>query len=261
MTHGAGRRAAITIDGDRITVAENGETREVPLGSPEGFEILSRLWIRSGWETKYVYGFTWLGRPIIQLPEDIVRAQELLHEVTPDVVIETGVAHGGSLVLYASLLKALGKGRVIGVDIEIRPHNREAIEAHVLAPGITLIEGDAIAPGTVEKVRALVRPDEKVMLILDSHHARAHVLAELRAYAPMVTPGSYALVADGIMEDLVGASRTRPEWVTDNPRAAAADFVKENDAFVIVDPPFPFNEGTVRRRITYWKGGILRRVR
>src|ERR1043165_10147614 len=122
------------------------------IGSPEAFAAISRAWLRSGWDTKYVYGFTWLGRPVIQLPEDLIRVQEVIYRVKPDAIIETGVAHGGSLVFYASLLAAMGRGRVIGIDVDIRPHNRAAIEAHPLAARITLIEGDSILPATVDRV-------------------------------------------------------------------------------------------------------------
>src|SRR5476651_1434097 len=114
----------------RVINTETGQ--EVSLWSPEGFKIVSDIWLKSGWETKYVYSFAWMGRPVIQLPEDMVRIQEVIFELKPDVVIETGIAHGGSLIFYASLFKAIGKGRVIGVDIEIRPHNRKAIEEHFL---------------------------------------------------------------------------------------------------------------------------------
>src|SRR5678815_3421901 len=138
----------ITIDGDKLIVSGggDGEKQEYGIGSPEAFRILSKLWLRSGWDAKYVYSFTWLGRPIIQLPEDLLRLQEVIYRVKPDVIIETGVAHGGSLIFYASLCKAMAKGRVIGVDVEIRAYNRSAIEAHELSSYITLIEGDSIAP-------------------------------------------------------------------------------------------------------------------
>src|SRR5262245_19208614 len=131
----------LTIDTDTRTLIleDAGRSRTLELYSPEAFEHLSRQWIRVGWNEKYQYTFSWLGRPIIQLPEDIVRVQEVIYRVKPDVIIETGVAHGGSLVLYASLAKAFGRGRVIGIDIEIRPHNRAAIESHPLASLITLI--------------------------------------------------------------------------------------------------------------------------
>ncbi len=131
----------ITIDTDtrQLTTVDDGVESQCPLYSPEAFRTLSRQWIKVGWELKYTYGFSWMGRPIIQLPEDLVRIQEVIFDVSPDVIIETGVAHGGSLIFYASLFRAIGKGRVIGVDIEIRPHNRRAIEAHPLAELITLV--------------------------------------------------------------------------------------------------------------------------
>lgn len=234
--------------------------REIRLGSPEGFALLSRLWLRSGWDTKYVYSFSWMGRPIIQLPEDMIRIQEVIYSVKPDVIVETGVAHGGSLIFYASLLKAMGGGRVVGVDIEIRPHNLRAIQAHPMSSAITLIEGGSTEPTTVEKVRALVAPGERVLVLLDSCHTYAHVMAELQAYAPLVSPGSYIVAMDGIMGEVVGAPRTQPDWTWNNPTRAAADFVKDNAGFRIEEPAFPFNEGEIRERVTYWPGAFIRRV-
>src|SRR5688572_21615328 len=174
----------LTIDTDAGTLAieDAGGSRTLDLYTREAFELLSRQWLRVGWNEKYPYTFSWMGRPIIQLPEDIVRVQEVIHRVRPDLIIETGVAHGGSLVLYASLAKAMGTGRVVGIDVEIRPHNRRAIEAHPLFPLISLIEGSSTDATTIAKVKALVRPGEKVMVLLDSNHSRAHVLAELEAY-------------------------------------------------------------------------------
>src|SRR2546427_8517621 len=128
---------------------EQGRKNELSIGSPEGFQILSRLWLRSGWDAKYVYSFSWMGRPIIQLPEDLLRIQEIIYRVRPDVLIETGIAHGGSLIFYASLFKAMEKGRVIGVDIEVRAHNRKAIEAHEMYDLITMIEGSSVDRGII----------------------------------------------------------------------------------------------------------------
>src|SRR5688572_23193824 len=168
----------ITIDGDEITVTGPDAPRTFGIGSPEGFRVITDLWLRSGWDTKYIYSFTWLGRPIIQLPEDLVRIQEVIHAVRPDVIIETGVAHGGSLVFYASLCKLLGHGRVIGVEVELRPHNRAAIAAHPLAPLITLVEGSSIDQEVVKRVAAEVRAGERALVLLDSLHTKAHVLSE-----------------------------------------------------------------------------------
>ena len=250
----------IDLEAGTVTLRSAGEERVLPLGSPEGFAAVSRAWLRAGWDAKYVYGFTWLGRPVIQLPEDMVRIQEVIHRLRPDVIIETGVAHGGSLVYYASLCKVLERGRVVGIDVEIRPHNRRAIEAHPLASLITLIEGSSTDPAVVEQIRALVRPGDTVLVLLDSCHTRQHVLDELRAYGPLVSPGSYIVACDGIMEEVVGAPRTRPDWTWNNPRQAALAFVGERPDFALEEPALPFNEGVVRDRVTYWPSAYLKRV-
>src|SRR3712207_3128643 len=174
----------IDTDAKTLTRDEAGRSDTLGLYSPRAFEVISELWVKVGWDQKYSYTFTWMGRPIIQLPEDLVRTQEVLFRVRPDVIVETGIAHGGSLVFYASLTKALGKGRVVGVDIEIRQSNREAILAHPLSSLITLVEGDSTAPDVIRHVRSLIAPGETVLVILDSNHTRAHVLAELEAYHP-----------------------------------------------------------------------------
>jgi cephalosporin hydroxylase len=233
--------------------------REIELYSPEAFSILSRAWLRVGWDQKYVYAFSWMGRPIIQLPEDIVRIQEVVYRVKPDVLVETGVAHGGSLVLYASLFKAMSRGRVIGVDVEIRAHNRRAIEAHELAPLITLIEGDSIGPRTLDQVRARIQPGERVLVVLDSNHTKSHVRAELEAYAPLVSPGSYLVATDGSMEFLDDVPRGNRAWRTDNPKAAAEEFAAAHPEFVQEEPAWPFNEGAIRDRVTHWPACYLRR--
>lgn len=250
----------ITIDGDRLVIVERDERRELNIGSPEAFRILSQLWLRSGWDNKYVYSFSWLGRPIVQLPEDLIRVQEVICSVRPDVIIETGIAHGGSLVFYATLCQAMAKGRVIGIDIEIRPHNRTAIEAHPLFPLITLIEGNSVQSATVEQARAQIRPGETVMVLLDSCHTKEHVLEELRAYSSLVKPGSYIVAMDGIMEQVVGAPRSQPDWTWNNPRQAALEFVENNPEFTIEEPPFLFNEGDIRERVTYWPSAFIKRL-
>lgn len=243
-----------------VIYGEHGRQSELHIGSPEAFQVLSRLWLRSGWDAKYVYSFSWMGRPIIQLPEDMMRIQEVIYRVKPDVLIETGVAHGGSLIFYASLFKAMGKGRVIGVDIEIRPHNRKAIEAHEMFDHITLVEGSSVDSSVIREV-SKIKTDELGMVILDSNHTRAHVLAELRAYAQFVAIDSYIVACDGIMQEMVGAPRTHPEWVTDNPQSAVKDFLAERDDFVLEEPAFPFNEGQISERVTYWPKAFLRRIK
>ena len=253
----------VTIDLDKgvVTLDSGGTDRTLPFGDPEAFDAISRAWLRSGWDAKYVYSFSWLGRPVIQLPEDMFRLQEVIYTINPDVIIETGIAHGGSLVFYAGLCKVMERGRVVGIDIDIRQHNRQAIEGHVLAPLITLIEGSSIDPAVIGAVKAQVGQDEKTLVLLDSDHTKEHVLAELNAYAPLVSPGSYVVAMDGIMEQLVGAPRTRPDWSWNNPRQAVLEFVGSNPDFAIVEPPFLFNEGDVRERVTYWPSAFVKRVR
>ena len=252
----------LTIDTDTQTLSlVDGELRlEHPLYSREAFEALSRQWVRVGWSQKYQYTFAWMGRPVIQLPEDMLRMQEVIFRLQPDVIIETGVAHGGSLVFYASLCKAMDKGRVVGVDIEIRPHNRTAIEAHPLAGLITLMEGSSTDPDIVAQVQALVQPGQTTLVILDSNHTYAHVLAELQAYAGLVSPGSYIVATDGIMADLADVPRGLSEWTHDNPSRAARDFAQAQPQFVVEQPQWPFNESDLQANITHWPGAWLRRV-
>lgn len=244
----------------KTLVQEIGEGKRVfDLYSRDAFELISLQWVRIGWNQKYQYTFSWMGRPIIQLPEDMIRIQEVIYQLHPDVIVETGVAHGGSLVFYASLCKTMGKGRVIGIDIEIRKHNRMAIESHELFSYITLVQGSSIDPQIIAKVESLVKPDEKILVVLDSNHTKEHVLAELNAYSKLISGGSYIVATDGIMKDLVGVPRSKPDWAWNNPKAAAEEFVLHNPDFVIEEPIFPFNEGNVSQRVTYWPSAFIRR--
>jgi cephalosporin hydroxylase len=251
---------SIDTDARTVTVEQQGRHTTMDLYSREAFESLSRLWMKVAWNEKYIYTFSWMGRPIIQNPEDMIRAQEVIYRVRPDVVVETGVAHGGSLVFYASLCKAMGRGRVVGVDIEIRPHNRRAVESHELSPMITLVEGSSTDSEIVQRVKSLVRPGETVLVLLDSNHTKAHVLAELEAYRDLVSPGSYLVATDGIMQDLYDVPRGKPGWKTDNPVAAAREFVQAHPEFVIEQPAWPFNESALCENVTYWPSAWLRRL-
>jgi cephalosporin hydroxylase len=252
-------RYTFDLDKHTLTSEADGEMKVYDLYSPETFATIGRLWIAVGWAQRYTYRFTWLGRPIIQLPEDILRYQEVVYHIKPDVILETGVAHGGSLVLSASLCRVLGKGRVIGVDIEIRPQNRAAVEHHELAGLITLIEGSSIDRAVVERVKSLINPNDTVLVVLDSNHSKAYVLAELAAYAPLVTPGSYIIATDGVMRELANVPGSDRDWEWNNPAAAAEEFAASNSGFVI-DPPSPFfNESRVLGDITYWPSAWLRR--
>ncbi|GAB4339009.1 MAG: CmcI family methyltransferase [Candidatus Abyssubacteria bacterium] len=252
----------LTIDTDaRVLIQEyNGKREEFGLYCSEAFELLSLLWLKVGWNLKYTYTFTWMGRPIIQLPEDMIRAQEVIYRVRPNVIIETGIAHGGSLIYYASLCRLMGRGRVIGVDVEIREHNRKALQAHEMIDLITLIEGDSIEPSTIRKVYSLIAPGESALVILDSCHSKEHVLAELEAYSGLVTPGSYIIATDGIMKDLYDVPRGDAKWTSDNPSFAAKEFIAEHPEFVMEEPAWVFNESSLRRNVTYWPSAWLRKL-
>ncbi|UTP39132.1 cephalosporin hydroxylase family protein [Phenylobacterium sp. LH3H17] len=245
--------------GEVVVKDGEAETRH-SLASAEGFAAASKAWLRATWDSKYVYSFAWMGRPVIQLPEDMIRLQEVIYTLKPDVLVETGVAHGGSLIFYASLFEAMGKGRVIGIDIEIRKHNREAIEAHEMFRRIELIEGSSTAPATLEQVKALIRPGEKVLVVLDSNHTRDHVLDELKLYGELIEVGSYVVATDGIMAQVKGGPRTGDDWDWNNPQRAVHDFVAQDKRFIVEEPAFPFNEGTVTERVTYWPDAFVKRI-
>jgi cephalosporin hydroxylase len=251
----------LTIDTSEQTLTreQEDETRVIGLYTKEAFELLSAQWLKVGWNQKYPYTFSWMGRPVIQLPEDMLRAQEVIYRVKPDVIIETGVAHGGSLIYYASLCKAMGKGRVVGIDIEIRPHNRAAISAHELFPLITLIEGSSTDEKIVAEAKSQVRPGETALVILDSCHTKQHVLDELEAYHDLVTPGSYIVATDGSMKDLSDVPRGTSDWEWNHPTAAAEEFAARHAEFVIEQPAWPFNESELTENITHWPGAWLRR--
>jgi cephalosporin hydroxylase len=252
----------IDTDKNELSVEDGGNSRVLDLYGKEAFELISDVWLKTSWNQKYSYTFTWMGRPIIQHPEDLVRLQEVIYTLKPDVIIETGVAHGGSLVLSASLMKAMGKGRcVVGVDIEIRPHNRKAIEAHELASMIRLVEGNSVAPGIVAQAAQEIRPGDTVLVILDSNHSREHVAAELEAYHHLATPGSYIVATDGIMRDVHDVPRGTPGWNQDNPAQAAEDFAAKHPEFVIESPRWHFNESELDKSITAWPSAWLKRLK
>lgn len=254
-------KLCIDTDAKQLSITDGTRQETLSLYSKRAFELISHQWLKVGWNQKYPYAFSWFGRPIIQIPEDILRIQEVIYRIKPDVIIETGIAHGGSLIFYASLCKAIGKGRVVGVDIEIRPHNRKAIEDHELASGITLIEGSSVAPETVKQVGMLVSPGESVLVLLDSCHTKTHVAQELEAYHALVSPGSYIVATDGSMKDLHDVPRGKAEWAWDHPTAAAAEFAARHPEFVIEQPAWPFNESELTENITHWPGAYLRRIR
>jgi cephalosporin hydroxylase len=193
----------------------------------------TREWLIASVDAKYSYHFAWMGVPIIQYPQDMIAMQEILWRVKPDLLIETGVAHGGSLVFYASILKLIGEGTVVGIDIDIRKHNREAIEAHPMFDRITLMEGSSIDPDLVARVKTL-SAGKKVIVVLDSNHTHEHVLAELEAYAPLVTSGSYCVVMDTLIEDMpADFYPDRPWTVGNNAKTAVNDYVARHPEFSV----------------------------
>lgn len=215
---------------------------------------LSKQWFDASCDHRYSYNFTWLGRPIIQYPQDILAVQEIIWNTKPDLVIETGVAHGGSLVLSASLLELLGGRRqVIGIDVDIRPHNRTAIEEHPQYRRISLIEGSSVAPEIIKQVRTVAREYSHPMVILDSNHTHEHVLEELRLYSPLVRTGGYLVVFDTVIEDMrPDAFPNRPWGVGNNPKTAVREFLRSNSRFV-VDA-----EIEAKLQVTVAPGGYLR---
>ncbi|GBF32293.1 cephalosporin hydroxylase [Desulfocucumis palustris] len=191
-------------------------------------------WIEKASHYKYSYYFSWLGRPIIQFPQDIIAMQELIWESKPDLIIETGIAHGGSLIFYASLLELIGNGHVLGIDIDIREHNRVEIEKHSLHKRITMYQGSSIDIDIIKRVYEFAKGKKKVLVVLDSNHTHQHVLKELELYSPLVTKGSYLVVFDTIVEDMHdNFFLDRPWGKGDNPKTAVWEFLKNNKRFVV----------------------------
>ena len=240
--------------------------------SDNAFRSVSAQWLEASMRRKYVYNFDWLGRPIIQYPQDMVAVQELIWNIRPDLIIETGIAHGGSLVLSASMLAMLdmcdaieqaitidprkSRRKVIGVDIDIRQHNREAIESHPMSSRIQMIQGSSIDPATISEVREAAKGFERVMVFLDSMHTHQHVLEELRAYGNLVSVGSYCVVFDTFVEDMPeNLFPDRPWEPGNNPKTAANEFLKNDDRFCR-DP-----EWESKLQVTVAPGGFLLRVK
>lgn len=239
--------------GNKFEIEIAGEKQEIDIYSEAGFAILSNLWTRSGWQRKISYEVTWLGVPIIQLPEDMVMLQELIYKLRPDLIIETGTAHGGTAIFYASILELLGKGQVISIDIEIRKYNRLAIQSHPLSKRISLLENSSIEDNTIEQIRQQIQSHDTVLVALDSNHSYAHVQAEMEKYAPFVSLGSYLVVFDGVMEHLTDAPDGSPKWSKDSASLAIRDFLADHSEFK-VDPYYN------RLAITYCPQGFLKRI-
>lgn len=242
------------------------------LGRDQDLQDLSRTWISKITPPKWVYNFSWLGRPAIQVPNDAWAMQELIWQIKPDLIIETGIAHGGSLVFSASMLALLdisdaieagttidpkqSKRKVLGIDIDIRTHNREAIEAHPMASRIQMLQGSSIAADVIERVWDIARDYERILVCLDSNHTHDHVLAELEAYAPLTNVDSYCVVFDTIVEDLpVDLFHDRPWGPGNNPKTAVWEFLKTHPEFEL-DRSIPH-----KLLITVAPDGFLKRVK
>lgn len=185
--------------------------------------------------TQYSYNFLWMGRPIIQYPQDIMAMQEIIWEVKPDLIIETGIAHGGSLIYYASLLELIGNGEVLGIDIDIRRHNKKEIEAHPMYKRIKMLEGSSVSKEIIEQVKTIAKGKKNILVSLDSNHAYEHVLQELQLYSPFISMNSYIVVFDTIVENLPEGyfSHKRPWGIGNNPKTAVHEFLRENKQFEI----------------------------
>lgn len=195
---------------------------------------LSTRWLVETAAHKYTYNFSWLGRPIIQFPQDVIAMQEIIWRVKPDLILETGIAHGGSLIFYASLLELIGHGRVLGIDIDIRAHNRAAIEAHPMFKRISMIQGSSVEESTATQVYDSAGKTDRTLVVLDSNHTHDHVLKEMQLYSPLVTTGSYLVVFDTAIEDMPeGSFPDRPWGKGNNPKTAVWEFLKSSDRFVV----------------------------
>ncbi|MFC5526635.1 cephalosporin hydroxylase family protein [Rhodanobacter ginsengisoli] len=253
------------------------------LGQDQVLKDRAFQWFQHSLQHKYSYNFSSLGRPIIQYPQDMVAMQELVWQVRPDLIIETGIAHGGSLILNASMLALLDycdavesgqtldpkatRRRVLGIDIDIRAHNRAAIEAHPMSHRIDMIQGSSIAPDVIAQVHRLAKDHQRILVILDSNHTHDHVLAELEAYAPLTSPGSYCIVFDTVVEDLPDAMfPNRPWGKGNNPKTAVWEYLrrlKEENRSAADDAPLAFEVDSAlecKLLITVAPNGYLRRV-
>ena len=244
---------------------ENKLIENFNLLSKEGFKKISKYWIRSGWDNKHVYTFTWLGRPIIQLPEDLIRLQEFLFVEKPDLIIETGIAHGGGLIFYSNIMRSIKKKfEIIGIDIDIRSHNLKAIKKHAeyKKKFIKMFVGSSTEKKIIQKVIPSLKKSKKSIIILDSNHSFQHVYDELNTYSKLLKKGSYIIACDAI-EPFLGddAPRLRNNYMKDNPLVAIKKFLKNNKNFKLMEPKFLFNESVINQRVTYWPQCYLKKIR
>lgn len=220
----------------------------------EKLEEIGQQWASVAAENRLSYEIDWLGIPVIQTPEDLVLMQELIFRIQPEVIIETGVAHGGSLIYYASLMELLGKGKVVGVDIEIREHNRKAIEAHPLSKRVELVVGSSISAGTLREVKKRVPAGSSVIVCLDSDHTKPHVLKELQLYQQFIRPGGYIVVFDTVISKLAAPGNSEEKYINNSPREAVDEFLRDNKDFEI-------DKSYNRLFVSSTPDGYLRRIK
>jgi len=211
-------------------------------------------WIKVAAKNRLSYEIDWLGIPVIQTPEDLILMQELIFKVQPDYIIETGIAHGGGLIFYASMMELLNKGKVIGIDIEIREHNRKVIESHPLFKRIAMIEGDSISDEMIQELRKIISKNSKVIVCLDSNHTKAHVLKELQFYQEFVIPGCYIVVFDTNTSELAKLGIFNSKYIDNSPKEAVEEFLKKNNNFEI-------DKNYNKLYISYSPNGYLRRIK
>jgi len=213
------------------------KSKIIKMNNDKTLKKLTKKWFNSSVKYEYSFHFTWLGIPIIQYPQDMVALQEIIWDVKPDLIIETGIAHGGSLIFFASMLEILGKGKVLGIDIDIRKHNKRAIEKHHLNKRIKMIQGSSIDKKIIDKVYAFSKNSKKILLILDSNHTHKHVLEEMKSYSPLIKKGSYMVVFDTTIEDIpkeLFKGKAKRSWGKgNNPKTAVHEFLKSNKRFKI----------------------------
>lgn len=222
------------------------------------FQKLTKSWFKSSEKYQYSYHFSWMGRPIIQYPQDMIALQEIIWKIKPDLIIETGIARGGSLIFSASILQLIGKGKVIGIDIDIRKQNKSEIEKHPLFKRIKMIEGSSIDKKIVKKVYQLAKNKKRILVILDSNHSHEHVLEELKLYSPLIKKNSYLIVFDTIIENMSASTKShqkRPWGKGNNPKTAVKQFLKDSTRFI--------NEKEIENKlmITVAPNGFLKCIR
>ncbi len=241
---------------DRAAFQQEARAKALAMGADPDIQRLDRELTIVSDEHDYSYMWNWLGLPIIQMPADVVATQEIIWQNRPQVIIETGVARGGSVILHASMLQLIGEGAVAAVDIDIRSHNRSAIEAHPLAHRVTLIEGSSTDAAVLDQMAAAVGDAERVMVVLDSNHTHEHVLAEMELYTRFVTPGQCMIVADTLVEELPPQEhRPRPWGPGDNPKTAVDQYLREHPGVYEVDEVI-----NSKLLLTSSRGGYLRKL-